>query len=61
MFEFKKNYNDWFSTIAPNVSGPKPDWNLASKLFLSNKYLYVWLKIALSKRLAITERTEMGL
>ena len=20
MFEFKKNYNDWFSTIAPNVS-----------------------------------------
>ena len=36
MFEFKKDYNDWFSTIAPNVSGPKPDWNLASKLFSSN-------------------------
>ena len=47
--------------VKVECSGPKPDWNLASKLFSSNKYLYVWLKIALSKSLAITERTEMGL
>ena len=33
--------------VKVECSGPKPDWNLASKLFSSNKYLYVWLNCSL--------------